>query len=166
MKRRWMAGGLLAALAAGLLLACRSDRLLFEKPAAFAARQFEKVGHAAEVSSDPAVVRRAYGIPADVAVLGPWQGKLDNAGEQLDLLAPVPLTGEAFAPGRVEAVSYGQGPPWPPGADGGGPSLERIDPPGYADEPHNWTAVSLQGTAGRPNTRVQHVWLPLVVTAP
>lgn len=46
MKRRWRTGGLLAALAAGLLLACRSDRLLFEKPAAFAARQFEKVGHA------------------------------------------------------------------------------------------------------------------------
>ena len=46
MKRRWRTGVLLAALAAGLVLVCRSDCLLFEKPASFAARQFAKTGHA------------------------------------------------------------------------------------------------------------------------
>lgn len=112
------------------------------------------------------LLRRAYDIPADVPVLGPWQGKLDNAGERLDLLAPVQLAGDAFAKGRVETIAYGPLPPWPRNADGGGPSLERVDPPGYADEPNSWAALSRQGTAGRPNTVVRHLWLPLVVTAP
>jgi hypothetical protein len=115
---------------------------------------------------DPELVRRAYGIPADVPVVGPWQGKLDNAGERLDLLAPVQLAGEAFAKDRVETISYGTLPPWPSTADGGGPSLERTDPPGYADEPTSWTGLSRQGSAGRLNTRVRRLWLPLVVTAP
>ena len=30
--------------------------------------------------------------------------------------------------------------PWPVAADGGGPSLQRLDPGAYADDPANWFA--------------------------
>jgi hypothetical protein len=122
-------------------------------------------GYILLTGGSPSEVRRAYRVSLDVPVFGPWQGKLDNAGEELQLLAPVAL-GDAIVDGRMERVSYGSAPPWRAAADGGGPSLERIDPAAYGDEPNNWSAFSANGTAGRANTRPHPVWLPLAARTP
>jgi hypothetical protein len=49
----------------------------------------------------------------------------------------------------MDNVSYGDRSPWPTQPDGLGPSLERIDPAGFADDPENWRAsVPNGGTPG------------------
>jgi hypothetical protein len=50
----------------------------------------------------------------------------------------------------VDEVRYNDKAPWPPGADGGGPSLQRRDSAGYGDDPINWYAAN--PTPGRPNS--------------
>ena len=52
----------------------------------------------------------------------------------------------------IDSVRYDDAPPWPPGADGFGPSLELINP--YLDNsiPANWKASMGGGTPGRKNS--------------
>jgi hypothetical protein len=38
----------------------------------------------------------------------------------------------------VDEVTYGGAPPWPPEANGMGPSLQRIDPTHSSSHPGNW----------------------------
>ncbi|MBI1839753.1 MAG: lamin tail domain-containing protein, partial [Verrucomicrobia bacterium] len=87
--------------------------------------------------------RKAYGIPAAVAILGPFDGQLGNNGDNVELLAPLPadpVTGN-LPSYLVDRVEYGVGLPWPGGAvDGGGLSLHRLDPAGYGNDPRNWIA--------------------------
>ncbi|MBI4607163.1 MAG: lamin tail domain-containing protein [Planctomycetes bacterium] len=69
------------------------------------------------VSADPAGLESAHGI---TGVLGPWTGSLSNSGENVRLVDPV---------GNVAGeVRYSDGGRWSPWADGGGSSLELIDP--------------------------------------
>ncbi len=112
---------------------------------------------------EPWRLRQAYDVPPAVPVVGPWSGKLDNAGEAVELLRPLALDDGAVADGRVDGLHYGDTPPWRTAADGQGPSLERVDPTGYGDEPNNWLALSRSGTPGRANTPVRRVWLPFAV---
>ena len=49
----------------------------------------------------------------------------------------------------MDAVRYNDKAPWPPAADGSGPSLQRLVSGNYADEPLNWFASGL--TPGRVN---------------
>lgn len=99
--------------------------------------------------------RARYAVPGDVPVLGPWQGKLLNSGETLELYKPdppqrPPHPDAGFVPYvLVDRVRYSDGFPWPPEADGDGPSLQRQDPPGYGDDAVNWFAAG--PTAGRAN---------------
>jgi spore coat protein H len=81
------------------------------------------------IAADPTRARAAYGIPPDL-VVGPWNGSLANDGE---LVQFVDAAGEAGS----EAV-YDDGPPWPVEADGGGPSLEVIDPLRPIATARNW----------------------------
>jgi hypothetical protein len=80
-----------------------------------------------------------------VAVLGTFGGSLDNGGERLALLDRSGST--------VTAVHYDDEGGWPKAADGGGYSLEIMDPRGDPNAPANWRA-SLQpnGTPGLPPT--------------
>ncbi len=95
-------------------------------------------------------------VPGGVQILGPYDGKLSNAGEQLELSVPgdVDELGERQYI-RVERVSYSDGShhenfeelvlpvdPWPVMADGFGSSLTRINPHLYGNDPNNWTADS------------------------
>ncbi|GAI98012.1 unnamed protein product, partial [marine sediment metagenome] len=98
-----------------------------------------------------------YGIPPfGVPVLGPYDGKLGNSGEKLELSMPgdVDELGERQYI-RVERVNYSDGShhedfeqlpwpvdPWPTAADGYGSSLRRINPQRYGNDPNNWTAAS------------------------
>ena len=95
-------------------------------------------------------------VPGGVQILGPYDGKLNNAGESLELSMPgdVDEFGERQYI-RVERVSYSDGShhenfeelvwpvdPWPVMADGFGSSLTRENPQLYGNDPNNWIAAS------------------------
>lgn len=68
------------------------------------------------VAADPAALLAEYGV----AALGPWAGKLSNAGERIVLLDELGA--------EVDRVDYGTSFPWPTAAGGGGQSMELINP--------------------------------------
>jgi CotH kinase protein/Fn3 associated/Lamin Tail Domain/Concanavalin A-like lectin/glucanases superfamily/Immunoglobulin I-set domain/Chitobiase/beta-hexosaminidase C-terminal domain/Bacterial TSP3 repeat len=94
------------------------------------------------VAIEPAVFRAKYAVPAEVPVLGPFVGALQNNGERLELQRPdLPNTnGVAYI--TVDEVRYNDKAPWPAGADGGGPSLQRKMPSAYGNDPINWEAAA------------------------
>lgn len=110
-------------------------------------------GFALVVPFDPAdaallaAFRSNYGVSAAVLVFGPYIGKLDNAGENIELLKPdapqPPGTPDAgFVPYvLVDRVDYRDAAPWPAGGvDGGGLSLQQQGDSSYGNEPLNWRA--------------------------
>jgi hypothetical protein len=95
-----------------------------------------------------------YQVPENVRIMGPFAGRLDNAGERIELFRPDPPTatgpGAGFVPYiLVEAVEYGREGLWPVEADGTGQSLQRLAAAAYGNEPLNWLAA--MPTAGLPN---------------
>jgi hypothetical protein len=97
---------------------------------------------------DPVAFRSRYetewSIPGGVTILGPYDGKLDNGGEKLDLSMPNdpdPIT-EEFEYIRVDRVNYNDKAPWPTTADGEGDSLDRITDSDYGNDVANWQAGS------------------------
>lgn len=93
------------------------------------------------VATNPASFRAKYSVPANVPILGPWAGSLQDSGERLKLERPdVPDTnGSGWI--VVEEIRYNDKSPWPPAADGSGSSLQRVDTGAYADDPMHWTAA-------------------------
>lgn len=94
-----------------------------------------------------AAFRSRQGVAPSVPVYGPFLGRLDNAGETLELLQPdnpqpVGAPDAGFVPYVVaDRVVYGVLPPWPTGAvQGGGASLQRAAPSLYGNEALNWVA--------------------------
>ncbi len=91
-------------------------------------------------------------------VVGPWSGRLDNAGESVELAAPDnPQTAPpdlGLVPYvLVDKVAYADLAPWPPSADGLGASLQRLNFAGYGNDPANWTATTpTAGTSGLTDT--------------
>jgi hypothetical protein len=78
-----------------------------------------------------------------VTVFGYYGGNLNNGGE---LVAIVDANGQV-----VTEVTYNNKGGWPTAADGGGYSLELIDPYGDLNSPANWRASSApNGTPGLP----------------
>jgi hypothetical protein len=67
------------------------------------------------------------------AVAGEYAGKLDNAGERLQLMRPVGEEEEV-----VDTVVYDRLAPWPAAADGHGPSLQLIDGQRDRNRVSNW----------------------------
>ncbi|HOP97341.1 MAG TPA: lamin tail domain-containing protein [Verrucomicrobiota bacterium] len=94
--------------------------------------------------------RALYNVPADVAVYGPWSGRLSNAGETIELKQPGTADTDGTVPYyMIDKVSYGDAAPWPPQADGIGNSLQRLNLSAYGNDPTNWFAGGV--TAGRPS---------------
>ncbi|MBN2505696.1 MAG: lamin tail domain-containing protein [Verrucomicrobia bacterium] len=108
------------------------------------------------VSFDPlqdtnslAAFRAAYHLPANAQLAGPYTGKLDNGGERIDLCRPdspePPGDPDAgYVPYiLVERVDYDDAAPWPDGmVDGGGWSLQRLEPGDFGNDPFSWFAAS------------------------
>lgn len=89
-------------------------------------------------AANPAAFQARY---PSAAVFGFFEGNLDNGGERLALLDRQGRT--------VTAVQYDDNNGWPREADGGGRSLEVIDPRGDPNAPEQWRASSLLlGTPG------------------
>jgi hypothetical protein len=100
---------------------------------------------------DLAVFTTTYDVPAGVQVFEWGDGRLDNAGEKIQLSMP----GDVDIEGRrqwirVDRVNYSDGShpddtpgaddPWPIDTDGTGYSLSRIVPADYGNDPINWKA--------------------------
>jgi hypothetical protein len=84
----------------------------------------------------------AIQLPAGVRVFGPWDGKLDNSGESVELRAPDnPDTNGEVAYVLMDRVRYRDSVPWPEAADGAGASLQRKVESAYGDDPANWAAA-------------------------
>lgn len=98
-----------------------------------------------------AAFRSRYDLDETVRLLGPWSGRLDDAGATVRLEKP--RQGGAAPDGGpyvlVEAVRYGAAAPWPLAAQATGLSLGRLAPMRYGNEPSNWHAA--WPTPGRPN---------------
>lgn len=84
-------------------------------------------------------------------IFGPYEGQLDNGGEQLELEMPGDI--DKFGRQhyiRIDRVTYSDGDHssdvpggvdlWPAEADGDGMSLTRITTSLYGNDPNNWTA--------------------------
>jgi hypothetical protein len=84
--------------------------------------------------------RTAYNLADDVAVVGPFAGRLDNAGDRIALLAPEPPNqGTGEVPYVVaDEVKYLPTLPWPEPPNGQGPALTRRQLQGFGQEPQNW----------------------------
>ena len=94
--------------------------------------------------------RAAYNLAANVVILGPWSGALDNAGERIELERPAaPVAGEA-PDILVEAVRYYPAAPWPAEADGAGASLQRLLASAFGNDPTNWRAALPTPGTGSP----------------
>ena len=87
--------------------------------------------------------RIAYSIPLSATVLGPWKGVLDNAGEEIELLAPISGNNEsdqiAYFP--VETISYLPTAPWPQIPAGSGEVLSRTDFNGFSGDSAHWSSA-------------------------
>jgi hypothetical protein len=76
-----------------------------------------------------------------VTVAGYFSANLNNGGERIALKDPLGNV--------ITSVDYHDAGGWPVAADGGGYSLENINPLGDPDDPANWRAsASLGGTPG------------------
>jgi hypothetical protein len=96
-----------------------------------------------------AAFRARYDVPAAVPVYGPYRGQLDNSSDDLRLERPDnPELGDVPYI-RVDRVEYQDVAPWPAGADGNVPSLQRLTASAYGNDPTNWVAVA--PSAGRPH---------------
>jgi hypothetical protein len=94
--------------------------------------------------------RSAYGIPLGVAIFGPYTGKLDNGGEEVQLFKPSTANdGPTLAHVLVEQIDYDDVFPWPLEPDAGGSSLQRRRPYRYPNDPANWKGFA--PTPGRAN---------------
>jgi hypothetical protein len=111
--------------------------------------------------------RAKYGTNG--TLVGPYSGRLNNAGEALELYKPdapqtAPHPDTNFVPMiLVDRVVYSPLAPWPVAADGGGASLQRIAPSLYGNEPLNWKAEP--PTAGSTNIQGALV-APTIATQP
>ena len=92
-----------------------------------------------------AAFRTLYNVTTNVPIFGPWSGKLDNAGETIELKRPdkpdVTSTNIIVPYVLVEQIDYQPGAPWPTNADGLGGSLQRLVLHAYGNDPTNWAAA-------------------------
>ncbi len=83
-----------------------------------------------------------YFVPPGVQILAPYAGQLQDSGERLELQRPEMPGTNGLAYITVDEVRYNDKAPWPPAADGSGPSLQKRSPLLYGNDPVNWTAAA------------------------
>ncbi len=101
--------------------------------------------------ADPAALsafRTKYNLSPNVAVYGPYRGRLDNGSDSVELYRPdtpqqPPGPDARYVPYvLVDRVAYSDAPPWPTNnVDGFGYSLQRLNAADYGNDPVNWTAA-------------------------
>lgn len=99
------------------------------------------------VSFDPvnnptalAAFRAKYSLATNVAIVGPYAGKLANNSDSVELCRPdAPDAGEVPYI-LVDRVKYSDTAPWPAAADGTGQALRRVMLSDFGNDPANWVA--------------------------
>jgi hypothetical protein len=93
------------------------------------------------IALEPETIKEASDLEN---ILGPYQGRLDNAGETVRLRN----NNERI----MDEITYNDKYPWPVSADGSGATLSKLLPMTSSSPPQNWTS-SLQplGTPGKIN---------------
>ncbi len=127
------------------------------------------------VSFDPAdgdtlaAFRQVNGVPEGTPIFGPWNGKLDNSQDSIELVRPdlpvPPGTPDAGLVSHilVDKVNYQDTAPWPTGLpDGLGAALGRVDASAYGDDPANWRLAPRTPGAPLPTGDIP----PAIVTQP
>ena len=103
-------------------------------------------GHVVVVSFDPSdaaaasAFRFRNGASALTPLLGPWQGKLDNSSDSVELVRPNPPTTNGVFYFLADKVRYEAGSGWTTNADGTGQVLQRVTASSYGNDPINWIA--------------------------
>ena len=100
------------------------------------------------VANDRVAFATAYG--GSVAVIGEFNGKLQNRGETLKLIQPGPTPADDRV---IDQVTYDHLAPWPAAADGTGASLQLIDPAQDNNRVANWAAVQTNPPPAPPQWR-------------
>jgi hypothetical protein len=123
-----------------------------------------KGGEAILLVSDtisPADFRKLYSIPDAVKILT-FIGHVASSQTtsiKKPLIPFVNDSGKTEIPYEVvDKVAYRNSPPWPAAANGTGPSLERIQPAAYGNDPANWRASATAG--GTPGAVVLEAEMP------
>ena len=104
------------------------------------------------VSFDPAkdadfasAFRTRYGIKTSVRLFGPWDGKLSNDKDSIELVSDIPIrisdAKTVLSAVLIDKAAYRDTTPWPPGADGMGLSIQRRLETGFGNDPTNWVAA-------------------------
>lgn len=97
--------------------------------------------------------RTRFGLATNTQVFGPFNGRLANEGDTVELYkpdAPSPPPDAGFVPYvLVDRLSYLPTEPWSTAAAGGGASLQRRLMSAFGNDPLNWKAEA--PTAGRTN---------------
>jgi hypothetical protein len=94
------------------------------------------------IAKNPAVFQSVYGTGINLAPVSFADDSLSNGGERIVLLGSV---GQI-----IQDFSFDDAAPWPTSADGGGYSIEMINPLGDPTSPANWRASFYAG--GSPGT--------------
>ena len=81
-----------------------------------------------------------YIIPDGTIIVGPYQGKLNNANDDVELEKPT-LYSTNILYVQVDKVDYFDDAPWQKAADGFGFSLNRISPNAFGNDPSSWVAA-------------------------
>lgn len=82
-----------------------------------------------------------YAVDDDIAILGPYSGKLSNEGDDVEIKKPATPVGANVPFVLVDKVDYTDVAPWPQGADGYGLSLQRVSGTAYGNDPSSWIAA-------------------------
>jgi hypothetical protein len=113
--------------------------------------------------------RQVNGVSVETPIYGPWNGKLDNSQDSIELVRPdLPVPPGTTDAGLVsyilvDKVNYRDTYPWPTGLpDGLGAALGRIDDGAYGDDPVNWRTAPKTPGAPLPTGDI----LPAIVTQP
>jgi hypothetical protein len=121
------------------------------------------LGYALIVSFSPstdtqqlAAFRAKYAVPTGVQIFGPYDGKLNNGGDPVEIYSPdppqlPPHPDAGFVPYiRVDKVNFRDLAPWPTDADGTGKSLQRKNSNAFGNDPVNWQSAA--PSAGKSNS--------------
>jgi len=95
--------------------------------------------------------RELYDLSPSIAIYGPYEGRLNNAGDSVRLQRPdAPVLDDFGNPVvpyvQVDRVDYLPLEPWPLAADGEGSSLQRKVFANFGNDPGNWSGGISPGT--------------------
>ncbi len=116
-------------------------------------------------SGRAAEFRTKFGAPAGTRLFGPFEGRLANDRESVELVQPDVIrfydTNTVVTAVLVDQVAYRDEHPWPAGADGLGFSLQRLHEREFGNDSANWVAA-----LPSPGTGLSPGSLPVIARQP